>query len=315
MIVQNNYLTDFLSETNLALVQEDFGNQLYDLLSPIRNFLHKDKEILSFSLAKYCGAETNLAFFCQWTSFTVNLIHHQDQLIEENKNYFKRKIPMRLRGVPGLYDILKDDIRNNILPQQLGLIQSKQKQLLVDLLNYSPELQKYLQPSVWNQVQASIHNSRKYLYQEEKTTSAYLETLGWRESFVAIGLPCLLGFVYSFNKEENPINPKGVKWTLVEDIIHGISILHQSGIDLDFRMFIYLSRLSDKDEFEWWQMNFEQQTKIVRESVACTEIVQGVREKIKNKVLQDLESLIFPDKYKEMLADLAEWAFGVQLAL
>jgi hypothetical protein len=313
MIVQSNYLTDFLSETNLVLIQEDFGNQLYDLLAPIRNTLNKDKEILSFSLAKYCGAETNLAFYCQWTSFTVNLIHHQEVLEEENKNYFKRKIPVRLRGVPGLYDILKDDVKNNIIPQQLSIIQAKQKQLLVDILIASPELQKYLQPNVWNQIQAAIHSSKKFLYQEEKTTSAYIESLGWRESFVQIGLPCLLGFVYSFSKEENPINPKGIKWTLLEDIMHGISILHQSAIDLDFRTFIYISRLSDKEEFEWWQIGKEQQIKIVTNSVASAEIVQGIREKIKNKVLQDLESLIFPEKQKEMLTDLIDWAFSIKI--
>ncbi len=311
MIVQNNYLTDFLSETNLVLVQEDFGNQLYDLLTPIRNLLHKDKEILSFSLAKYCGAETNLAFYCQWTAFTINLIHHQEALLEENKNYFKKKVPVRLRGIPGLYDILREDIRSNILPQQIALIQTKQKQLLTDILLSNPELHKYLQTSVWNQVQASIHTSKKFLYQEDKATSAYLETMGWRESFVSIGLPCLLGFVYSFNKEENPINPKGVKWTLLEDVIHGISILHQSSVDLDFKVFIYLSRLSDKEEFEWWQLSQEEQNKIVKESVACNEIVQGIREKIKNKISQDLESLIFPEKQKEMLADLIDWSFNL----
>ena len=310
MIVQTNYLTDFLSETNLTLVQEDFGNQLYDLLTPIRNLLHKEKDILSFSLAKYCGAETNLAFFCQWSAFSINLIHHPEALIEENKIYFKRKVPVRLRGVPGLYDIIHKDIEANIVPQQLALIHTKQKQLLQDLLMAKPELQKYLQISVWNQVQAAIHSSKKFLYQEDKNTTIYLETMGWRESFVAIGLPCLLGFIYSFSKEENPINPKGVKWTVVEDIIHGISILHQSGVDLEFRSFIYLSRLSDKDEFEWWQYSKQDQLKIVSSSVASKEIVQGIRQKIKNKVLQDLEGLIFPEKYKEMLIDLTDWAFN-----
>lgn len=311
MIVQNNYLTDFLSETNLALVQEDFGNQLNDLITPIRSLLHKDKEILSFSLAKYCGSETNLAFFCQWTSFTINLVHHQEELLEENKNYFKRKVPVRLRGIPGLYDILKADIKDNILPQQVALVQTKQKQLLQDILQASPELYKYLQPSIWNQIQASIHTSKKFLYLEDKTTSAYLETMGWRESFVYIGLPCLLGFVYSFNKEDNPINPNGVKWTLLEDVVHGISILHQSSADLDFKMFVYLSRLNNKEEFDWWQLPKQEQVKIVKGSVACNEIVQGIRDKIKNKILQDLESLIFPEKQKEMLADLIEWAYNI----
>jgi len=197
--------------------------------------------------------------------------------------------------------------------RELAIIQAKQKQLLVDILMASPELQKYLQPNVWNQIQAAIHNSKKFLYEEDKTTSAYIESLGWRESFVLIGLPCLLGFVYSFSKEENPINPKGVKWTLLEDIMHGISILHQSAIDLDFRTFIYLSRLSDKEEFEWWQIGKEQQIKIVQNSVASAEIVQGIREKIKNKVLQDLESLIFPEKQKEMIADLIDWAFSIKI--
>ena len=52
MFLQNSVLTEFLSEANLVLAQENFGNQLEDLLVPIKNFLQKEKQLLSFSLAK-----------------------------------------------------------------------------------------------------------------------------------------------------------------------------------------------------------------------------------------------------------------------
>ena len=66
------------------------------------------------------------------------------------------------------------------------------------------------------------------IYKENLTVSEFIEAQSQRSSFVQIGLPCILGLSYTFNQPDNPINPDGVKWVLLENLLKNIATLHFS---------------------------------------------------------------------------------------
>jgi hypothetical protein len=315
MFLQSSFLTEFLSESNLVLTQEDVGNKLHDLFAPIRTLLHRDQTILAFSLARYCGANTRLAFFCQWYFETSCLQQSPLQLVEENRLYLRKKVPLKLRGVPNLHDLIDSDIENCFLPEQLAFMQNKSFELIQDLLFKHEYLGKYLSPVSLSQFRISQVVSHKYLYAEDFNFNLYLEAQETRTSFLQISLPCLLGFAFSFNQVDNPVNPKAVKWVLVEEIFRLMAALHQTALDKNYLEMVYRSRLNDKDQFEWLQLSPEVKTRRLNNNQEVKDLAKSYRRKLYERVNNHLQNLVFPDKYTEMLKDLSQWVFSLETEL
>jgi hypothetical protein len=311
-MLKTTFLTEFLTESNLILTQEDYGNKLYDLLSPVRNLLHKEKDVLTFSIARYCGADTRLAFFCEWYYQTFRLTIDGTDLLEENREYLRKRVPVRLKGIPNLYDLIDYDIKSLFLPQQITFMHNKSIALSNDVLKKNDYLAKFLSGNYFNRPVSGEVFSRKYLYTEDFNISQYLEAQTERLSFVMIAYPALLAFTYTFNQDDSPINPKKIKWVLLEEILKSIACLHQTGSNEDFYLFIYRSRLSEKEEFEWLQKSTKDQIQTVQNKSEVKEIAEKHRQRIYEKSKTDLKALVFPEKDKDMLSDLLDWAYNLK---
>jgi hypothetical protein len=310
MLLQSAFLTDYLAESNLVLTQEDYGNKLFDFLSPIRAFLHKDQEILSFSLARYAGADSRIAFFCQWFYHTLQITRYPHALLEEDRQYFRKKVPIRLRGVPNLYDLVDKDITEVILPEQIAFMNSKTRLLIDDILVKNDFLAKYLSSSFLSQFTASELLCRKRLYAEEVSLNQYMEAQSFRLSYAAVCLPTLLGMCYSFHQPENPVNPKAIKWALLEEVLKSIAILHQTQENSDLAEFAYFSRLSEREQFNWLQITESERKQVASTNPEVVGIVNQMRERFFQKALHEFEVLILPDKDRQIIRDLIDWAYG-----
>jgi hypothetical protein len=313
-MLKTAFLTEFLSETNLILTQEDYGNKLYDLLSPIRNLMQEEKDVLTFSISRYCGADTRLAFFAEWHYQTIKLTLDSSKLLEENRKYFKKRVPLRLKGVPNLYDLIDHDIKSLFLPQQITFLHTKSLNMMRDILFKNEHLSKYLSNNYLNRVVSGEITSKKYLYTEDFSLFQFNEAQSHRVSYALIAYPALLGLTYNFNQSGSEINPKGVKWVLIEEILESIANLHETGESKELDLFIYRSRLTEKDEFEWLQKSYQDKLRIIAQTPEVKEIVNNTRKRVYDKAKNDLENLIFPEKYKDMFNDLLDWAYELRSA-
>jgi hypothetical protein len=301
-------IKEFLSEANQLITQDDYGKGLYDLLTPIRNLLLNRKDLLTFSIAKYAGADNRLAFFCEWFYLTNLLTVETDLLKKEDAEYLKRKIPLRLRGVKTLNQIVERDVERVFLPRQVAVLHLKTQEYIQSLVSRDSVLEKYLNKSYLNSFVSSEVASIKRIYQESQTMSDYLSVQGERSSFVLLGLPCLLGLTYYLNQPSTKNLGKSVKWVLLEELLKDIACLHQTASGSDFQMFVYASRLSEKDEYHWLSLKPEDR---LRESLAsddAKEIIKNVREKIYLKAKNNLHQSNLPEKFEAMIGDLLEWS-------
>jgi hypothetical protein len=158
---------------------------------------------------------------------------------------------------------------------------------------------------------ASQYVSRKKKYSESMTIPEYLDAQSYGNSFVQIAFPCLVGFCFAFNQDKSNINPDGVKWIILEEILKNISLLHQLGQDKKFEEFVYSSSLSDKEEFQWLQLDERSKFGKIIESPHTKEIVRSHKDKIFRSTQATLESITFPESSKKMLKELLEWGYGV----
>lgn len=310
MFLKNSFLTEFLSETNLILTQVDRGNKLNDIVSPIKNYFQKEKDVLTFSLARYAGGNTHLAFFSEWYYQTVKLTLNRDLLTQENKEYLKKKIAIHLRGVPNIFSLVDNHIEEVYIPWQISFMQLKSNEVMTDIVKSNPFLSKYLNEDYLNQVIASELTSIKPIYTEKMNLSEFLEAQSSRTSFLQISFPCLVGFCYNFNQKDSLITPKGVKWVMLEELLKNIAALHQTSQDQDLSLFLYQQNMDEKEQFGWYQFDRTKQIHIVMQTPEIKAKVKEVREKLYKRSLSQLESLVFPEKYREMLRDLIDWSYA-----
>ena len=309
MVPQSSYITEFLAETNLVLSQEDYGNHFYDLLSPLRSFLHADEELLSFSLARYCGATSHVAFFCEWYVQYQQLLRDIGPLFDKNKEYLEKKVPLKLKGVPNLKNIISRDINQVFIPHQMAILNTKTNELRSDITKTNPFLSKYVSVQYLSKFITSDLVSIKQIYSVQFALKSYIDAQMYRTSFIMIGLPCLLGFLYNFNQPDSPINPEGVRWVVLEELMCQIALLHQTNQQGDLQRMVYSSRLSDKEEFNWFQLSPEKQLQQAIASTEAREMTQEIRAKVYKRGGDLLESMVFPDRYKQMLRELLSWAY------
>jgi hypothetical protein len=304
MLDESQFLTEFLSETNLVLAQIDYENKLYDLICPIRNYFMKQKGLLSFSVARYCGASTSVAFFCEWYFQTLKLTGDSRGLFDENRQYFGKKVPLKFRGIPNIFELVEKDIAV-FVPQQLALLQSKSKSILDNMVKEFAFLERYLNDKFLSQVFASTYGAKKRKYTDTLSLSQYLDSQGSGSSFVQIGLPCLLGFCYNFNQKKATEN---VKWVLLEELLKNICTLHQINQNKQFDEFIYSLSLTEKEEFVWMQKNENDKQNLIANSKYTKDTVLANKSKLYNAASNTLKTIDLPDQNKDMLKELLEWS-------
>ena len=310
MKTQTGFITEFLTEINFVLTQEDYENKLESVIAPIRNLFLQEQNLLGFSLARYCEANTRIAFFCEWYFQVLKITKDNSTLILANQEYLKKSVPMRLRGLPNLYKIIDNHIHKILLPKQIGLLHAKNAEFVADLKQQYPYLNKFLSKEFLGKLMVGDVISISKIYKENLTVSEFIEAQSQRSSFVQIGLPCILGLSYTFNQPDNPINPDGVKWVLLENLLKNIATLHQINSTKDLEQFVYQSKLSDSQEFDWLRREPAIKMKIAINDTETRNDTQKIKDKIYQKSKDQLENIVFPKKYKEMLKDLLDWSGG-----
>jgi hypothetical protein len=315
MLGQSSYISEFLSEANLILTRENFGNKMDGVIQPIRNLFLKEKDLLAFSLARYCGADSRLAFTCEWLYQSTYISLNPAKLNQENINLFRKKVPLRLRGVPNLHSRIDEEINSYFLPLQLNFLLSIREDLLCQINKNYPNVEKYLNRGFISQIIANCYQSNLKMYSQDLPLKTFLDCQYTRTSFLQVALPCLVGFTYQFNLETNLINPNGIRWSILEEVLKQIAFLHQTGSGQDplhsLERFVYMSRLSERDEFDWWQKDLQKQYQQVIASPEARELAQTERNKVYSQAKTNIANLILPEKYPPMIQELLEWAYSV----
>lgn len=340
---EKSILTEFLVESNKLLNQVDQG-QLYDLLSPVKNYLQKQEDLLSFSLTRLFGGSKELAFAMEWQTQTSFLIHNSVELFEENQIFWRKKIPVKLRGIPDLFKRIDSDIYKIFLPKQLIFFQDQNLKLKKEILTHFPNLQNYLQDFLTKIMIAQFGKSQ-LLYQENINLSQFLEYLSLGSSFLKIGLPVLTA-IYSSNSQiisniipntlqksnenrekfdksnysnlsqniqvqnwQNTQNDN-INWVFLEEIVKDISCLYQISNSLDLAKFLYLQNLSEVQVFDWWQKSETNCLQILIGQKQIQEEVNNHQQKLLTKIQTDINRTGLDSKTQKLLKNLANWVFG-----
>ena len=138
----------------------------------------------------------------------------------------------------------------------------------------------------------------------------YLDSQSYGDSFVKIAFPCLVGFCFSFNQQDSSINSDGIKWIILEEILKNISLLHQLGQDNKFEEFVHSMSLSEKEEFEWLQMDEKNRFQKILATPTTKDITKSHRDKIFKSTVSILDNINFPAQHKTMLKELLDWSYG-----
>ena len=306
--INPTFSREFLAELNQVITSDQWSQSLYDLLTPIRNCLLAETNLLSFSIARHAGANIKIAFFAEWNYQVLKLTNNPKTLLEENRKYFRKKVPMRLRGVPGLYDLIDKHIKEVFQPKQNIIMNLKSDEFMKELGQKHEYYKKYFNKEFLAKFQQSEMLDVRSLYQENVNISQYLEAQGNRLSFIKIGLPVLLGFLYSFHLFPKN-STKTIRWVLLEEVLRGISALHQTGENKDLQKFIYASRLNEKEEFQWWQEDSSKQLQTALASSEAREISKEARQKIYQNTKNNLASVGLTTNQKQILEDLFNWTY------
>ncbi len=324
---EKSILTEFLAESNKLLNQVDQG-QLYDLLSPIKNYLQKQEDLLSFSLTRLFGGSKELAFVMEWQTQTSFLMHNSTDLFEENQIFWRKKIPVKLRGIPDLFERIDSDISKVFLPKQLIFFEEQNLKLKKEILINSPNLQNYLQGFLTKIIIAQFGKSQ-LLYQENINLSQFLEYLSLGSSFLKIGLPILTAICFansqvisniipnsSQNSNENlaknwqNVENKDINWVFLEEIVKDISCLYQISNSLDLAKFLYLQNLSEVQVFDWWQKSEAGCLQILIGQKQIQQEVSNYQQKILTKIQSDIDRTGLDLKTQNLLKKVANWSFG-----
>jgi len=302
------FLTEFLKEVNFFLTQEDYGNRLEDILSPIKSIIIKDKNLFSFSLSRFCGADKHIAFFSEWYYRVLKITKDTRILIEANRIHFRKKVPLHLKGVPNLYETIDKHIQTVILPRQIGILHTKNLELIQDLKQKYPFLNKYLSKEYLSRFISAELTTISKLYGKNLSNSEFLEAQGSRLSFLQIGLPCILGLSYNFHQESSPINPAKIGWILLEELLKNIASLYQINHYKDLHKFLYQQSLNEQKEFNWLRQESSQQVQIALSDPETRKAANNLEKKIFDGAMSNIKALVLPEKYQEMLSDLINWA-------
>lgn len=306
MLDESTFLIEYLSETNVILAQIDYSHKLQDLINPIRNFLLKQKELLSFSMARYSGSNAQIAFFCEWYYQILKLTSDTDSLLEENRQYFTKKIPIKFRGIPNIYNLVEQDIVL-FVPQQLSLLQTKTKTILDNLVIKFPYLSKYFNDEFLSQILSSVYTSNKRKYSESLSLSEYLESQSTSVSFALIGFPCLVGLCHYYNQDSSPVDPSTVRWVMIEEILKNLSLLHQINQDKKFDEFVYSLTLTEKEEFEWMQLDSGLKIQKILGNTEVRESIKSHKNRIYSSTQQQIKRLEIQPAQTELLNELLNW--------
>jgi len=306
MFLNNNgATTEFLAESNLILAQGDLGNKMQDLLIPIQNLFSKKNDFPSLLTARKTEASSRVAFFCEWYFQTLQITSNSSQLLKENKEYLQSTLPEEILELSNFRILAQNDIESQILTRQSAFLNQKSRELQDDLVLKYKYLNKYLNSDYLGQFLGNDLILTQKLSVLNYELSDFLEICSLGLSFAQYCLPCLVGFTFNFHQEDSPINPKGIKWNLLEDILRLIAQLHETKNNSILTKYFYLQDLSEVEKMFFLE-RFEGNLEKVEIEEKILNLVTETREKISISVLKNIEDLIFPEKYKDTLKELVE---------
>ncbi len=304
--IESDYYNEFLLESNNFFTKDEESQKLYDLITPIRNLFINNKEILSYSFCRYFGGSAELAFFCQFNSELENILQKIYILIEEDISYFFKKVPLRLRGIYNLNEIIKKDVINNFLPKQIKFLSNKRQLLRDNILKEFPYLKKYLSDEYLFSFTLSDYINSKYLYQESYSLNDYFVAQYNRAGYASIGLPILIGIYVFYQKNENN-KQNSISWIMLEELLKTLSAIYEILHSTEIKKNIYISKLSDKDEFNWYKLSYENQQEILDSKKEIDIIISEHLKKLEINFLSNLERININLKFKKLIKQILVW--------
>lgn len=310
MFLESSYTKEYLSEVNLMLTQEDYGNKLSDLIHPLKNHLQEDPDLLPYSLARYSGGDGRIAFFVQLLMLYTSLSFDTSALKIKTREYFLHKNQQNISLTSEFANEVNRVVDTVYLPVQLSLLQSKVESLSFDIMAKYPYIQKYFSRTFYMRAIINEVSAKGVIFKNEATAVEYLSYQGLRESYLSIGYPVLAGMVFDFYNPDSVINPKAIKWVIIEDILEIISALHQTAKNIELESHLYYFELNQQSRIEWVLKSHKERKHLLLDKTDIQSKGREYRLNLHRKATSLLQTIVLPDKNMTMLKDLLDWALS-----
>jgi hypothetical protein len=304
---------EFLAESNIALNQEDENNQLSYIITPIKQLLQsKSRPFTSFALAKSAGAPSQLAFFCEWCSFTGQVLQNLQTLSEYNEEYFVSVVGSKQAARPEITKELAEMARGQVLTMQIAFINQKLEQLRLDTFTRFGEVSRFLTYKQFNKTFSSENTITRTLISPKTTLAQYLDVLGGGFSYYTVGLPIAAGICYSIKEYSDVVDTNKIQWSMLESILKNISVLARTTSKSTLSLFLKEQVVSDKQL--WFTAPLSERVELATGDTEIAEQYKQIRFKIFDRTKKDLEYLVLPKVHKLLIEQLLNWSYSLAVS-
>jgi len=312
MIESVSFRREFESEAEIAIAQLDTGGRLGLFLTPFRQFLQlsEHSHLLSFSIARHCGATPKTAFFLEWAHLSFELPKDYSLLYKTNRRFLQSVVPPAVSLMPQIVDYIDQDAANSLITEQMKFVYQRFIYLRQEVINKQPFLTRFFDESIFAKVTASELFLRRPLYTQSPTVADFLEYLTYSSSFLSITLPALAGFATIFSRENSDIATDKIKWAQVESICKSISVLYQLRHNVHARVFLR-GKLYEADQYtRWLSLSLQEQEDIALKDDQISTQIDDIAHQIQDRATAELSTLAFPATHKDTLTQLLSWAYS-----
>jgi hypothetical protein len=300
---------EFLAESNIALNQEDDGNQLAYLLTPIRQLLQsKQRPFTAFALARAAGAPSQLAFFAEWSSFVGQVLQNLHTLSEYNYEYFASLAGKDARSTE-VISYLQDLSKGQILTMQIAFLNQKLEQLRLDTFTRFGEVSRFVTYAQFHKVFTAENLLSRTLVSPKTTLAQYLDVLAGGFSFYTVGLPVLCGITYSMREYDTVLDTSKIQWSMIDSILKNISLLVRTTNRGTLALFLKEQVVGNK--VEWFAAGLQERLDLALGDGEIVDQIKQIRTKVYDRTKKDIEYVVLPAGQKAILEQLIAWSFSL----
>ena len=309
MHLQPEYLSEYLAEVNAILRPPDQERLLCEFLHPLKMYLTKRTRVISFALARYCGASARLALTSEWLYQTSQLNYDKSALLEENTLYFQDRYAAAVDKNPSLKIVIEQDIKSRFLPLQLKYLRDTTRDLIQAQVGTAPWLRPWLAGEISTRPLTTKFRLQAAFYTREISPELFASELRYGEGFALLVLPCLVG-ILAATKHRPELFADPVDFQTLETVLFGISTLYELATHFTAAHYYYVSQLSSSALTGWYVASPEYRRQKVRADWNTQKFLESLRGDYRQRTTRSLESLSLPARHRGLLEELLAWSYA-----
>jgi hypothetical protein len=297
--------TEYVAESSIWLSQDGDLPFSSAVLQPVKKVVQDPQmSLTAYTLARILGAPSQLAFFCQFTSFTQGLSHDLSPLVHANTDFFETLARSKKKQVSE--EVIEEVSTSELLTLQMSYLQRKQEQLRIDTYARFSSVGKFISAQYLLRSWMCEYGLTRHGLSEPMSLTQFLDAYSSSFAFVSVGLPILCGVSYAVQEQAHIIDVGSIDWLTLESLVKNISILSTIRTNPVIRLF--LKELITSDKQAWFGSTYDTRLSLAQSDPQITEQLDTVISKLYTTSKSLFESLVLPESLKTKVGDILAWS-------